>query len=106
MRFVTFLDTEEVAGSNPVVPTIFRFRDTQDIPRVQVKPLENQWLLCFFRPERYRGSRFWRGYLGVFIPRFWGISDTPTQREKTRCHSQTRKPERPLLATTGTRAIG
>ena len=23
MRFVAFLDTEEVAGSNPVVPTIF-----------------------------------------------------------------------------------
>jgi hypothetical protein len=23
MRFVAFLDTEEVAGSNPVVPTIY-----------------------------------------------------------------------------------
>jgi hypothetical protein len=48
MRFVAFLDTEEVAGSSPVVPTIFRFREIQNNPAIKVKPLKIQRLLSFY----------------------------------------------------------
>jgi len=60
MRFVAFLDTEEVAGSNPVVPTIFiknldAFSSLRFVAFLSQtpKPLHEQALkLLFPRPKR------------------------------------------------------
>jgi integrase len=70
MRFMAFLDTEEVAGSNPVVPTKIRFRDIQRHPVRNNKPLINKRFIVFLRPEVYRGSHAPVGVLmGVDFPR-------------------------------------
>jgi hypothetical protein len=45
LQIAAHLDTEEVAGSNPVVPTTDRFKDIQYNPENQDKPLKNQRLL-------------------------------------------------------------
>ena len=53
LQIAAHLDTEEVAGSNPVVPTKIRFRDIQRHPRTNNKPLINQRFIVFLRPEAY-----------------------------------------------------
>jgi hypothetical protein len=56
LQIAVHLDTEEVAGSNPVVPTKIRFRDIRRHPVRNNKPLINQRFIVFLRPEVYRGS--------------------------------------------------
>jgi hypothetical protein len=58
MRFVAFLDTEEVAGSNPVVPTKIRFKDIQGHPNNAPKPLKNKRLLSFYVQQRIVKAMF------------------------------------------------
>jgi len=48
------------------VPTISRFRDIQNSPEIEVKPLKNKRLLSFLRPGMYCGSQVPTGVrLGV-----------------------------------------
>lgn len=63
MRFVAFLDTEEVVGSNPIVPTNYRFKDILDSPMRLDKPLINQWLLSFYVQRRTVEAMFPWGYI-------------------------------------------
>jgi hypothetical protein len=59
MRFVAFLDTEEVAGSNPVVPTIF----INNLGRISLgistrNPPRNRYFASFLRVFRLSVLRF------------------------------------------------
>ena len=56
-------DTEEVAGSNPVVPTNYRFKDILDSPMRLDKPLEKAAAFVFLRPNAYHESQ---SPVGVF----------------------------------------
>jgi len=56
LQIAVHLDTEEVAGSNPVVPTKIRFRDIRRHPVRNNKPLINKRFIVFLRPEAYCGS--------------------------------------------------
>ena len=60
------IDTEEVAGSNPVVPTNYRFKDILDSPMRLDKPLKNQRLLSFYVQMRIMKANprwgYFRGY--------------------------------------------
>jgi hypothetical protein len=55
------IDTEEVAGSNPVVPTILRFRDIQDNPIDLLKPLKMKLFLYFCVQWRIVEAKSCRG---------------------------------------------
>ena len=55
MRFVAFLDTEEVAGSNPVVPTIFikNLRQFNGNIQPEIQPEIPQSILCALPGARW-----------------------------------------------------
>ena len=56
-------DTEEVVGSNPIVPTISRFKDIQYSPENQDKSLINQRLLSFCVQPCIMEANSSRGYI-------------------------------------------